>query len=173
MKKILLLLVLTTGFGMFANAQFNWRRVTVSGGLGLQFGDYTLINIAPQIGYDLTDYLNMGVGINYSHFSEKINRSSYKLSNNYLGMNAYVKLYPLPFIVLMAQPEINRMWMTIKYDNGTKIEETKMVPTCLVGGGLRIGAMTAMIQYDLAQNSRSPYGSKLFYSVGYTFNFWW
>lgn len=173
MKKILLLLALLIGGYVSADAQFDWRRLTIGGGLGLQFGDYTLINVSPQVGYDLNRYLNLGVGVNYSHFSEDVNHRSYKLSNNYLGANVYAKAYPVSFIVLMVQPEINRMWRTVKYDRGNNLKENKAVATLLVGGGLRLGPMTAMIQYDLAQNADSPYGNRLFYSIGYTFYFGW
>jgi len=171
MRKILIPILFAFGICMVANAQYYGSRWTVGGGLGLQFGDYTLINIAPQIGYDLTNFMNLGVGVTYSHYKEKYENRQYRYSNNYLGVNAYARVYPLPFTVLMIQPEVNRMWQKVKYRGSREgSENDKVVPVCLIGAGLRFGAMTAMIQYDLAQNSHSPYGSKLFYSIGYIFN---
>lgn len=170
MKKIIFTCLLLISVGMVSHAQFQMSRVTFGGGVGLQFGDYTLVNIAPQVGYDVTKYLNMGAGFTYTRYSDKYD--NYKLTNDYLGFNIYGRVYPLPFLVFQLQPEVNRMWQTLKYrPTGEKVTEEKFVPVCLIGGGVRLGAITAMIQYDLAQNSNSPYGDKLFYSVGYTFSF--
>jgi hypothetical protein len=156
--------------GWGANAQFQISKLTVGGGLGLQFGDYTVVNIAPQVGYDFTHYLNAGAGLTYSYYKEK--HQLVKQANSYLGMNLYARLYPLPYIVLLVQPEINRMWETLKEARtGVSVKNDKLVPTFLVGGGVRLGAMTLMLQYDLARNTYSPYGNRLVYSVGYTFGF--
>jgi len=129
-----------------------------------------MVNVAPQIGYDFSRYLNAGAGFSYSYFKEK--HGEYRETNNYLGFNLYAKVYPLPYIVLMAQPEISRMWQTLEQrTTNIKTKEEKFVPICLVGAGLRLGPVTAMLQYDVAQNDRSPYGNRIFYSVGYSFGF--
>lgn len=171
MKKVgllfLLLLCVTVG-----KAQFDASRVTLGGGLGLQFGDYTVVNIAPQVGYNVSSYLNAGAGFTYSYYSRKYDHSSLKQSSNYLGFNLYGLIYPIPYVVLKVQPEVNRMWQTNE-ERTTGYKETteEFMFVCLVGGGLRLGPVTAMLQYDVVQNEYSPYGNKLFYSVGYTFSF--
>lgn len=170
MKKIILVCLLVFSAIIGVHAQFQMNRITFGGGVGLQFGDYTLINIAPQVGYNVSKYLNAGVGFTYTRYSDKYD--DYKLSNDYLGFNVYGRFYPIPYIVLMVQPEITRMWQTLQHrPSNTKLKEEKFIPVCLVGGGLRIGSITAMLQYDIAQNDDSPYGRRLFYSLGYTFNF--
>lgn len=171
MKRLLITLLLFAGIGTMY-AQFHPSRVTFGGGIGMQFGDYTVINIAPQIGYDVTSKMNLGAGLTYSHYSDKFDHDRYKESNDYFGFNIYGKFYPIPFTVLMLQPELTRMWQSVKNrSTGEKVTDEKVIASCLVGGGLRFGPVTAMLQYDLAQNDDSPYGNKLFYSVGYTFNF--
>ncbi len=49
----------------------------------------------------------------------------------------------------------------------------KFVPSVLAGAGGVLpagrGAMMAMLQYDLVQDPRSPYGSKVFFTIGYNF----
>lgn len=168
MKKACLLILFITSITT-ASAQFNPNRLTIGGGLGAQFGDYTLVNIAPQIGYNFSNYINAGAGFTYTHYSNKY--SSYKQTNNYFGANLYAKIYPIPYLVLMVQPEINRMWQTVEArPSGEKSKTEEVIPVCLVGGGVRFGPVTAMIQYDLVQNGDSPYGNKLFYSVGYAFS---
>jgi len=170
MKKIVvLLLFIITGITTI-NAQFQVSRLTFGGGLGVQFGDYTLVNIAPQVGYNFNRYLNAGAGFTYTHFNDKYD--GWKQTNNYLGFNVYGKVYPIPYVVLLVQPEINRMWQTIENRaNRNKTKEEEFVPVFLVGGGVRLGSVTAMIQYDVAQDENSPYGNRLFYSLGYTFSF--
>jgi len=49
----------------------DWERVTVGGGLGLQIGTVTLIQVAPRIGYYLTKNVLLGVGGNYSYYEER------------------------------------------------------------------------------------------------------
>lgn len=151
---------------------FDLSRLTFGGGIGLQFGDYTAVNIAPQIGYDFSKYINAGAGLSYTYYREKFDHDNIKRSSHYFGFNVYTRIYPVEYLVVMVQPEINRMWRTDEYRReGIKNKEEKFIPVCLVGGGLRLGPMTAMIQYDIAQNENSPYGDRIFYSVGYTFNF--
>lgn len=170
MKKVFVFLFfIITGISV-TQAQFQLSRLTFGGGVGLQFGDYTLVNIAPQVGYDFNKYLNAGAGFTYTYYNDKYD--GWKDKSSYLGFNVYGKIYPIPYVVLLVQPEINRMWRSVENrvtHNKTKNEE--FVPVLLVGGGVRLGPMTAMIQYDVAQDDNSPYGNRLFYSVGYTFNF--
>ncbi|MDH6306176.1 hypothetical protein M2459_002890 [Parabacteroides sp. PF5-5] len=155
-----------------ASAQFQLNRLTFSGGLGLQFGDYTVVNVAPQVGYNFSNYFNAGAGFTYTYYGEKYNNDQWKQTNSYFGMNVYGKFYPIPYAVIMVQPEINRMWQTDKdLRTGVKTRDERMVPVCLVGAGVKLGPMTLMLQYDLAQDDYSPYGNRIFYCVGYTFSF--
>lgn len=172
MKKKFLTGLLFLSLAFISNAQFRADRITFGGGLGLQFGNYTLVNIAPQVGYNISQYVNAGAGFTYTHYSDKFDHNQYKQTNNYLGFNVYGRFYPIPYIVLLVQPEINRMWRSQEYRvTGSKIKDEKFIPVCLVGGGVRLGPVTAMLQYDVAQNENSPYGNRLFYSLGYTFAF--
>lgn len=178
MKKIILLTSLIL-YTVLSNAQsynyFDKNKLTFGGGFGLQFGDYTVINIAPQVGYNFSKYFNGGVGVFYSYYTDKYyDTDNYRISDqrSYLGLNIYGKLYPVNFLVLMIQPEVARMWNTIKIDETSEQhKDSKVVPSIILGGGLRLGPVTAMIKYDVAQNSYSPYGKDIFYSIGYSWNF--
>ncbi|WP_163266229.1 hypothetical protein [Dysgonomonas sp. 216] len=158
-----------------ATPWFDKSKLTFGGQLGAHFGDYTLINIAPQVGYNFSQYFNAGLGFTYTHWNEKyyLNSEKYKEINNFFGFNVYGRFYPISNIVLMVQPEINRVWQKIKDDNrDTTIEKDEtFVPACVVGAGLRLGPISAMLQYDVVQHDKTPYGRNIFYSMGYTFNF--
>jgi hypothetical protein len=148
---------------------FDKSKLVFGGDLGLQFGDYTVINISPQVGYNFSKYYTLGAGIGYTYLKDKYyDYNGYKRSykSSYLGANIFGRLYPIDFIVLSVQPEINYMWRS--YDG---YKENKAVPSVIVGGGLRLGNMMAMIQYDVVQDKNSPYSDNIFYSIGYTFSF--
>ena len=151
-----------------AGFQFDKSKLSIGGNLGLQLGDYTVVNISPQVGYDFSKYLTAGVGVGYTYLKES--HYNTKWTNSYLSFNLFGRFYPVDFLVIGIQPEISRMWQTIKV-NGVGYSENKFVPSFLVGGGLRYGGVIAMIQYDVIQDDYSPYGDNLVYTVGYAFNF--
>ena len=146
--------------------KFDKSKLEYGGNLGLSIGsNATSIIIAPQLGYRFDPRFSAGAGVNYSYYSY----SSNKL--NYTGFNIYGRVRPFNPFVLQVQQEIYRMWGSIEGESVSEI-----VPAFLGGAGITIpfgssGGMTMMIFYDLAQNKYSPYGNRLFYSVGYTFGF--
>ena len=50
---------------------FDWSKVYVGGGLALQFGNYTFIDVSPTLSYRLTDNFSTGFGISYKYLSYK------------------------------------------------------------------------------------------------------
>ena len=175
-------------------SSFDKKKLFFGGNFGLQFGNYTLVDISPQIGYAFSRYASAGLGISYTHINTSfISYYDYKDTRNYAGFNFFGRFYPIPNIVLSVQPEINYFWgsynnVNVNYysgyyggnNNGNYYEQKKyissIIPAFLVGGGLRIPAGTAgsvlmMVQYDLIQDRYLPYGTSFFYSVGYTFGF--
>lgn len=49
--------------------KFDWEKVYLGGGLGLQFGSTTVIDISPIIGYNFSDDLSAGLGITYLYYN--------------------------------------------------------------------------------------------------------
>jgi len=147
---------------------FDKSKLTFGGGLGMQFGDYTLINFAPQVGYNFSDMFNAGAGISYTFYKDdyRYGGIKYDEKRHYAGFNLYARFYPVQYIVLMVQPEASRMWRSVGDFN-----ENKFVPSVILGGGVRLGPVSMMIKYDVVQNDYSPYGNNIFYSVGYSFGF--
>lgn len=149
-------------------SKFDVRRLEFGGSFGLQFGNYTLINISPQVGYRLSNKFSAGVGLGYTYYGTEIRGEDYK--EHFASFNVYGRLYPVNFIVLSVMPEISKMWQTYEYLGG-KESYSKFVPSLVVGAGIRLGPITAQIKYDVVQDKHSPYGNDLFYSIGYTFSF--
>lgn len=174
MKKLIIctLFLLSTGICFSQStikqpSKFDISKLEFGGNFGLSLGDdATSIIIAPQVGYRFDPRFSAGLGVNYTYYSY----SGEKL--NYMGFSVYGRVNPFNPLVLQVQPEIYRMWGS---SNGSSIE-SRIVSTLLLGGGIIIplGAgrgVTMMLYYDVANSEYSPYGNRLFYSVGYTLTF--
>lgn len=160
---------------------FDKSKLFFGGNFGLGFGTNTSVNVSPQVGYRFNDYFAAGVGVNFNYFSYKSfysNGADYsRTSFGYTGFNIFGRVYPIKFILLQAQPELNYSWGSVKYFDGTaKFKYPgQFVPSLLIGGGGAIpmggrnGALLLMIQYDVLQESRSPYGNRPFFTMGYNF----
>jgi hypothetical protein len=44
---------------------FDPQRLVIGGSLGASFGNYTFVNVSPQVGYMFNQYITAGAGINY------------------------------------------------------------------------------------------------------------
>jgi len=147
---------------------FDKNKLLFGGSLGLSFGNYyTVINIAPQVGYQFNPYFAVGGGFSYNYFKYSSHFENW--SQNYFGMNLFGRVTPVKYVALQVQPEVHRMW-------ASHLPESRIVPCLLVGGGAIMpagtrGGVSMMFYYDLIQNRYSPYHDQLVYSVGYIFSF--
>lgn len=191
MKKVLLLLFFAVVAVEFSHAQieknekekkgFDKSKLFLGGNFGLTFGDYTLINISPQLGYRFNDYLAAGAGVNLQYISIKdryMNGDPYsKISQGVAGLNIFGRVYPARFLMIQAQPELNYVFGKIKYFNPpsrTNIDAS-IVPSLLLGGGIVFpagrGGFIVSIFYDVLQQPNSPYSNRPFYNFSYSFGF--
>ena|SRR2546423_385499 len=182
-KKCLLATLLSAS-ALFVRAQeeeepkkgFDKEKLFFGGNFGLSFGNYTLVNVSPQVGYRFNRFLAAGAGVNFIYSSFKYDYYGYKDQNGVAGLNIFGRVYPIEYILLQVQPEMNYTWAKRKYYDGTELKlDPKFVPSLLLGGGAAIplgnrrSAMLVMIEYDLLQNDRSPYGKKAFINIGFNF----
>jgi len=160
---------------------FDKSRLFFGGNFGASFGDYTFVNITPQLGYRFSDLFSAGAGVIFILSSIKYrdynNAAQFKDTYGYAGLNIFGRLYPVNFAFLQAQPELNYAWGERKFYDGTanyKLDKA-FVPSLLLGAGAAIptgkGAFMATLQYDVVQDARSPYGVKPFLSFGYSMGF--
>jgi hypothetical protein len=157
---------------------FDKSKLFIGGNFGASFGDYTLINISPQLGYRFSNFFAAGAGLNFIYSSLKSrdynNNPDYKATYGVTGLNIFGRIYPIRQILLQVQPEMNYTWGKYKFYDGQpdyKLAK-EFVPSLLLGGGAAIptgnGALMMLLQYDVIQRERSPYGTKPFFSIGYT-----
>lgn len=156
---------------------FQKERIFIGGNFGLTFGDYTLINVSPQVGYRFNNYLAAGLGINAQYINEKIysyGQEIGKIKRGVTGLNVFGRIYPIDQIMIQVQPEANYIFGSDTF-YGRNPETTKrdatIVPSLLLGGGVVVpsgkGSFIASIFYDVLQNSNSPYGARPIYNFGY------
>ena len=160
---------------------FDKSKLFVGGNFGLSFGDYTFINISPQLGYRFNNYVAAGAGLNFQYSSlryrDNAGNSAYRSAYGVTGLNVFGRVYPIQYLLLQVQPEMNYTWGKYKYYNGQPDEKVngKFVPSLLLGGGAVIptgpGAMVLMVQFDVLNNPRSPYGTRPIYNFGYNVGF--
>ena len=157
---------------------FDPQRLVIGGSLGASFGNYTFVNVSPQVGYMFNQYITAGAGINYIY-------NSYKYSNgdrdnySFAGINLFSRVFPVRFLFLSVQPEINYSWGKLKYGDYAGAPPDlelpgKWVPAFLVGAGAVLspggkGGIFLSLQYDVIQNSRSPYGTVPYFNIGFGF----
>ncbi len=156
-------------------------RLYFGGNFGLTFGNFTFVNVSPQVGYRLNEQFSVGTGINFIYQSSKYNYGSNNYDKSeyaYVGLGVFGRFNPIKFLLLNVQPEMNYVWGNTKYvrpQNSYEYkQEGKFVPSLLAGVGAALptggrGALIAMIQYDLIQNDLSPYGKNPFFSFGFNF----
>lgn len=193
MKKYFFLLLLISGLSIqqgFAQEEdkdappphpgFDKSKLFFGGNFGLGFGNRnTYVNVSPQVGYRFNQYVAAGVGVNFNYRGVKLDYGGGDVERQrygYSGLNIFGRVYPIPFLLLQAQPELNYSWGSYKYaDQPTQKYPGVFVPSLLLGAGGAIptgggnGALILMLQYDVLQEGRSPYGRNVFFTMGYNF----
>jgi hypothetical protein len=191
MKKLLLTTAFALGvvFSGFAQDDepvergFDKNKLFFGGSFGLAFGNSTLVNVSPQLGYRFNQYFAAGAGINmqYSAFKSEYSTGQTYSREEYgmAGLNLFGRVYPIPQILLQLQPEMDYTWGNLKLYGPPEYTEKldgKFIPCVLAGAGGMIPAgrnsgFIVMVQYDLVQDARSPYGKNVFYSFGFNAGF--
>lgn len=133
---------------------FQMDRVIVGGGFGLQFGDITLVDISPTVGYMLTDRLLSGIGGRYMYFESKIPGLEFK--DNIYGGNVFSQYLILENFLAHVELEV------LNLQRGYDLEDRINITSFFVGGGYRssLGGnsfASILILYNLNDDIYTPY----------------
>ncbi len=136
-----------------------WDRIYTGGGIGLQFGTQTFVNISPLVGYRLTEKFSVGLSATYLYYRYKDYNPAYSYSSNIYGGSVFSRY--LIFENLFAHVEYEVLRLEAR-DNVSRLLGTKDITSILVGGGYRqmIGdrsSINLMLLYNLNETTYSPY----------------
>lgn len=134
-----------------------WDRVYFGGGLGLQFGNYTLVDVSPRIGYKITDEWSIGLSSKYQYIRIKTNNADFE-TNTY-GGGVFSSYFFADNLFAHAEYEVmNGKWAF--YRDRFNLE------SLLVGGGYKVDLggrafSTIMILVNLIDSEFTPYRSPI------------
>ncbi len=125
-------------------------KVFVGGGLGLQFGDITRVELSPIVGYKITERFHSGVGFTYTYFED----SRVNYSTNIVGGSVFSRFLITDNIFAHAEYEaLNGQW---EFDR-----EAYFINSIFIGGGFmqRFGNSFAaiMLLYNINDSAFNPY----------------
>lgn len=126
------------------------------GSFGAYFGQTSYVELAPKVGYKVTDKLFAGVGFNYIYFSTK-----------YYGQRFVSHIYGPSFFAqyviyngLFAYGEFNAYNIALQ-NPFTYAQERTWIGSAPVGLGFysggQLGGVYLAVLYDLINNENSPY----------------
>ncbi len=136
-----------------------WDRFYTGGGIGLQFGSQTFVNISPILGYRLTEKFSSGISVTYLYYRYRDFNPAYSYSSNTYGGSVFSRYLILENLFAHVEYEVLRMEVR---DNVSRLLGTKDITSVLVGGGYRqmLGersSINLMLLYNLNESAYSPY----------------
>lgn len=149
--------------------KFDRGRLYTGGNFGLQFGNSTLIDISPELGYFITEKISIGTGVVYQHygFKDKAFPSS-NFKTNIYGSKMFLRYHILENF--FAHAEYEALNLETQFFDRTNLRHTSTrfwVHSVLVGGGYRqrIGeysSLNIMLLYNINETIDSPYSNPIF-----------
>ena len=133
---------------------FDPERMYFGGGLGLQFGNLTLVDISPLTGYWITDRFTAGVGGQYMYYQIR----SAGFSTEIYGARVFSRFLVTDQIFAHAEFEtLNGQWHPVR-------DERFNIHHPLVGGGYMTrfggsGFAAFMVLWNLNDSQYSPYAN--------------
>ncbi len=140
-------------------------RLFIGGNFGVQFGNVTLVDVSPLVGYRITERLATAVGVIYQYYHEEYNQYSY--STHIFGGRTWLRYYVFRGLFAHAEYEL------LNYDPyDTFLENDRInVSSYLLGGGYTqwLGGssfISLTVLWDLNESAYSIYQNPIF-QVGF------
>ena len=148
---------------------FDWEKVYAGGGLALQFGTFTFIDVSPILGYRVTDNFSAGFGISYKYFSD--NRIAGYHSHLYGGNLFSRYAFAENFFGHLEYELLNVEYFALTSSGTIMDSERKNISYLWIGGGYRqpIGLnsyLNLMVLYNLNESVYSIYPNPI-YRIGF------
>lgn len=158
------------------NQSTHWRdKVFFGGSFGLQFGDITMIDVSPLVGYQITTSISAGVSGVYKYYNNSvIDYSTHIYGGSVFGQ---LSLFRDLFAHFEVEPmNMSRAEIVVDQTTGMSYLDEKArywVTSVLAGGGyrMRVGqraSLNMMVLWNLNETSYSPYQNPIV-RIGFTF----
>ncbi len=141
---------------------FKKENVFFGGSVSLGVGSGSFgIGANPEIGYSVSQFLDAGVAFNINYSSQRDYLYDVRYSSFNYGGGAFIRAYPIPFLYVQLQPELN--WITYSTKYSDLVDKQTVSAPSLIGGigyAQRIvgeGGYFIMIGLDLLNDKNSPY----------------
>ena len=185
MRKIIIPLFAFIFFTSYVKAQISLKgrtensseekftdRLFFGGNFGLQFGSQTYVELAPIIGYKVTERFSTGLGIKYIYYKVKdLYTPPYTYSTNIYGGGPFVRYILYEGLFLHAEYEaLNLEVADAPYYNLVR----KTISSVFLGGGYRqmIGDRSSIdfiVLFNINQSRDSPYKNNPIIRIGFGF----
>ncbi|MDF1546288.1 MAG: hypothetical protein P1P88_00610 [Bacteroidales bacterium] len=177
--KTLSTIILLSIFTLQLNAQYYEKKkekpsfadkLFFGGGLGLQFGTVTQVEVSPIIGYKVTERFHTGIGISYSYYNDK--RFIPTLDYSTYGASVFTRFFI--FEGLFAHAEIEALNVEVYTSLSPTIESyRKWIDSYLVGGGYfqKLGQRSGiyfLVLWNLNETEFTPYTNPVI-RIGFAF----
>lgn len=150
-------------------------KLVFGGGLGLQFGNLTLIDLSPVVGYRLTERLETGIGLTYKYYKYKnywydyLTNQSYDLKSHIYGGSVYVRYHVLRNVFIHTEFEQLKYRYTQYYNTGSgpaRENHVANISSVFIGGGYKQpisqnSYFFIMGLWNLTETSMSPYNNPI------------
>ncbi|HCQ30360.1 MAG TPA: hypothetical protein DIU39_08745 [Flavobacteriales bacterium] len=135
---------------------FDWSKVRVGGNFGLQFGNYTLVEVSPMVSYEVFKNAYMGLGATYLYYNDKIYDYQTSIYAGRLFSQYYFENFPM---MLHAEYEVMNLELF-------GFNQRVNVDNVYVGGGYAepIGKNSyavIMLLWNVTQNPNSVYSNPI------------
>lgn len=140
--------------GVFEN------RIFTGGDFGLQFGSQTYIQIAPLVGYRITDQFSAGITGKYIYYSVKSDYAGFDYKTNIYGGGIFTRYNVIEEVFLYAEFEALSLEIPISVFEMNR----RIVSGLFLGAGYRqfIGdysSLNLMLLFDVIEDQYSPYSN--------------
>ena len=147
---------------------FRKENLFAGGSISFGFGDnFFQIGGNPMIGYSLTKWADVGLGLTYAYSSQKdYYYSNAQLQEHLYGGGPFVRLHPVRFLFAHGQLEHNFISFKAKpFNGGETYKENYSATSFLVGAGYSTGRHPGSggawgyfsILWDVMDDANSPY----------------
>ncbi len=145
-------------------------RLTYGGNFGLNFGDITMVDISPMIGYRTTNKWVNGVGLTYQYYEDRRFRPSFKTS--IFGGRAFSRHMVYKSVFVHGEYELLKFNVLSR---NLEQNPSHWYPALFVGGGVfqsfggkSQSGLVITIMYNLTYNpSNSLYVSPWQFRIGF------